>query len=124
MIGTKGSKMLELTARYADQWNGWGFWFDNDPAKLADLCDTVDAACHAAGRDPDTLLRTATLLVDMPGYGHDPGRGRVSGSLEEIAAVIRATRDQGIHHIQVLLDPNTVESISAFAPVLDMVEQH
>ena len=123
MLGTMGDKMLELTAHYADQWNGWGQWFDNQPEKLAGLLDKVDAACRAAGRDPATLERTATLLLNLPGHEPDPDHARLDGSMEEFAAAIGACRDLGIAHVQVLLHPNTVESITVFAQVLEMIEQ-
>lgn len=122
MLGTMGDKMLELTARYADQWNGWGQWFENQPEKLAGLLDKVDAACRAAGRDPATLERTATLLVNLPGHEPDTQFNRLGGSLDDMAAAIRACLDLGVAHVQILLHPNTVEAISAFAPVLEMID--
>ncbi len=50
MIAATGDRMLDLTARYADLWNGWVV-----PGRNAELLGRLDAACVAAGRDPATL---------------------------------------------------------------------
>jgi hypothetical protein len=40
-----------------------------------------------------------------------------------MAAVLRAYAAEGIGHVQLVLDPITLESIRAFAPVLDLLER-
>jgi len=74
--------------------------------------------------------RTVAVQVRLPG-----GRGRVQGgsaeptfsplegSPDEIAAVLRAYAAEGIGHVQLVLDPITLESIGAFAPVLDRLDR-
>jgi alkanesulfonate monooxygenase SsuD/methylene tetrahydromethanopterin reductase-like flavin-dependent oxidoreductase (luciferase family) len=124
MLGTRGEKMLRLTARYADQWNAWLAMTDSSPDRVPPLNAAVDAACADVGRDPATLERTISIMVDVAGGAAIPasmGRGvatPVRGTPAEIAATIRAFAAQRITHLQLYLLPNTVETIQAFAPVL------
>jgi probable F420-dependent oxidoreductase len=125
MVGTRGPRMMRLTARYADIWNG--AWPSRAELILPHL-DAVDDACRAVGLDPATLSRTAGVMIDLPGAyphrGHDwvtRLRARVqplTGTPEEIAAELRRFAAAGISHIQLWLDPLTVESIESFEPVL------
>ena len=128
LVGTAGPRMLRLTARHADAWNAE---FVNDPAELGPRRDAVDAACRAEGRDPATLGRTASVMVDLPGHGRpgdnwvaDARAGRAAtGSPAELAAWLRAYAAAGIGHVQVWLDPNTVAGVESFAPVLALLDR-
>src|SRR5215207_1233988 len=44
MFGTTGPRMLDLTARYADQWNVWFSETNNELGQLRSLLTRVDAA--------------------------------------------------------------------------------
>ena len=127
MLGTTGPKMLRLTARYADQWNVWLAGRRSDPAEVPPLRAAVDAACQTEGRDPRTLERTVSIMVDMEGRRAIPASMNpdtavpVTGSPEEIAAAIRAFAAEGITHLQLYLLPNTLETLRAFAPVLRLL---
>ncbi|CAN5793734.1 LLM class F420-dependent oxidoreductase [soil metagenome] len=130
LIGTKRPRMLELCARYADIWNAeWYASADPIPALRQD----VDAACNRVGREPASLERTLGLLIDAPGtlsrstgVYSDADRLRITppanGSAEELAIIRRNVAAEGISHVQVWLEPNTVEGIHAFAPVLDLLD--
>ena len=115
--------MLALTAPHVDQWNGWLAFGNNHPSELPPLRAKVDAACQAAGRDPATLARTATVLVDLPSRVRQAGTKpeRISGSPAEIAAQMRAFAAEGIGHIQVWPNPNTLAGIDELAEVLALV---
>jgi alkanesulfonate monooxygenase SsuD/methylene tetrahydromethanopterin reductase-like flavin-dependent oxidoreductase (luciferase family) len=127
MIGTKGERMLRLTARYADLWNGWIAYGKNAPAEVPPLRAAVDAACHEVGRDPATLGRTLTVLVDYVGTPDLPVRlirpdsapEPLAGTPAEIAAALQAFTAEGISHIQVVIQPNNLAGIEAFAPVIE-----
>ncbi len=125
MIGSNGPRMLRATVPYVDSWNSWFADTGNRPAGVAALRDLVDAACRDVGRDPAALERTVAVLVELPG-----GAGRLqgayskeapeplSGSPAEMADVLRGYAAEGISHVQLVLDPITVGSIRALAPVL------
>ncbi len=135
MIGSKGPRMLRITAPYVDAWNSdW----TSSPAAIPPLRAAVDATCRDVGRDPATLERTAGVLIDLP--SRDPNRsGRASvsgatepttkpdppatGSPEELAELLRGYAREGITHAQIWLDPSTVAGIEAFAPVLDLLDR-
>ncbi|HYI13759.1 MAG TPA: LLM class flavin-dependent oxidoreductase [Thermomicrobiales bacterium] len=127
LLGTVGERMLGLTAQYADMWNAYFTHTKNQPELVAPLSAKVDAACHTAGRDPATLGRTAGVYVQMPGTAPESTPPHweftpLGGSNEEIAANLRTYADQGVSHLILWLEPNTLESIEAFAPVLEMLD--
>ncbi len=58
LVGTGGSRMLRLTARWADEWNTWG-----DPDEVGRRTQRFLAACDAEGRDPSTIRRSAQANI-------------------------------------------------------------
>jgi alkanesulfonate monooxygenase SsuD/methylene tetrahydromethanopterin reductase-like flavin-dependent oxidoreductase (luciferase family) len=130
MVGSIGERMLSITAPHVDAWNAWYDWFGNTPDGIRPLNDAVDAAARSAQRDPKEISRTAAILVQLPG-----GTGRIQGerprnpappligSPEEIAMSLRACAAAGIAHVQLVLDPITVGSIEALAPVLEILDR-
>jgi len=130
MIGSEGPRMLRIALPYVQQWNAWYAWFGNDPARLGPLLQKVDDACREVGRDPKTLEKTCAVLVAVSGakgrLAGDPtdrNSKALSGSPEEMAAVLRQFADAGIAHIQVILDPNTLAAIEEFAPALEILDR-
>ncbi len=129
LIGSIGARMLGLAARFADLWNAYFTHTKNRATGVAPLRAEVDAACRAAGRDPATLGRTAAVFVDMaPGRRGGPPLPEhwqfplLAGPPEALAAELRAYARAGISHVQLWLEPNTVESLEAFAPVLEILD--
>ena len=130
MVGSSGARMLAITIPYVDAWNAWFDSFDNSPAGLPALRERVDAACRDAGRDPGDVARTVALQVRLLG-----GRGRIAGgagrlpirpvegSPEEIADVLRGFAAEGITHVQLVVDPITLASLDALAPVLEALDR-
>lgn len=125
MIASTSPKMLDLTARYADLWNGW---MTHDPAQAEQpqaLLDKLDQACADVSRDPLSLPRVGMLMVSSMGKVDPPAgpRGPVSGSVEEIAEAMRAYARAGVGHLAVANDPETMAGIEALAPVLEMLDR-
>ena len=130
MIGSTGPRMLRATMGRADSWNAWYNDTGNQPAGVAPLRERVDAACLEVGRDPGEIERTVAVLVRLPGGSGrlqgDAAQGRippVSGDPSELAAALRAFTGEGIAHVQLVLDPITLDSIRAVAPVLAALER-
>lgn len=125
MVGSGSPRMLDITIPYVQSWNAWYAWFDNRPENLAPWMQKVDEACVRAGRDPQSVERTCAVLVGLSG-----GKGRsvmskedapapaLTGSTAELADALRRYAAAGISHVQLVMDPITVESIAEFAPVL------
>jgi probable F420-dependent oxidoreductase len=124
IVGTTGPRMLELTARYADSWNVWFSGFNNNLDDLVEILKKVSAACEAVGRDPASLERSAAIKVEVGPHSPSPmSTEPISGTPEEIAATLRKYADAGISHLQVWVEPTTLEGIAAFGPVLRALDQ-
>jgi probable F420-dependent oxidoreductase len=129
MVGTTGPRMLRLAAALADAWNAWFTWFGNRPEGIAKLRAAVDAACADVGRDPATLERTVAVLVQVRN-GEPARRGGpeekappITGPPDEVAGVLRAFAAEGIAHVQLVVDPITVDSIERLGEVLDHLDR-
>ncbi|MDH4143292.1 MAG: LLM class flavin-dependent oxidoreductase [Chloroflexota bacterium] len=130
MIGSKGPRMLRISLPHADAWNVW--WADtgNAPAGVPPLRELVDDVARAVGRDPREIERTVAVLVRLAGgHGRIEGSGLsetirpLEGSPQTQADVLRAYAREGIDHVQLVMDPITLESVAAFAPVLDLLDR-
>jgi alkanesulfonate monooxygenase SsuD/methylene tetrahydromethanopterin reductase-like flavin-dependent oxidoreductase (luciferase family) len=132
MIGSNGPRMLRIAVPHVESWNSWFADIGNRPAGVPALRALVDEACRDVGRDPAELERTVAVFVRLP-----EGRGRIQGvykrdpdptaplegSPAEMAEVLRGFAAEGIHHVQLVLDPITTESIRALRPVLDELDR-
>jgi alkanesulfonate monooxygenase SsuD/methylene tetrahydromethanopterin reductase-like flavin-dependent oxidoreductase (luciferase family) len=124
LIGALGSgpRMMRLVAQHADRWNGWLVFGENRPDVVPPLREAVDAACVAHGRDPATLARSVAVGVALLGR-EDAEDAPIRGEPEEIAATLCAFAREGITEMQLLLAPNTLAGIEAFAPVLELLDR-
>lgn len=127
-LGT-GPRMMKLMARHADVWNAWLTWGESSPLAVPPLRDLVDAACQDVDRDPATLGRTVTILVEVPDCSANvvltspTGSGEpLRGSAAEIAEAFRGFAREGIDHLQLVLAPNSRAGIEAMAPVLEALD--
>jgi alkanesulfonate monooxygenase SsuD/methylene tetrahydromethanopterin reductase-like flavin-dependent oxidoreductase (luciferase family) len=132
MIGAKPDRprALRLTAQYADYWNAFGV---NRAEAVAPMRHAVDGACRKAGRDPKTLQRTITTVVELPDCKRDvpatawtktiSSMGPVTGTPDEIAQSLRAIAREGIDHVQIWLEPFSMPAIDVFARVLDRLDR-
>jgi alkanesulfonate monooxygenase SsuD/methylene tetrahydromethanopterin reductase-like flavin-dependent oxidoreductase (luciferase family) len=125
MIGSNGPRMLRATVAHVQSWNSWFTDTVNRPAGIPGLRALVDDACRDVGRDPATLERTVAVMVRLAGgAGRLQGTSRkdeapaLEGSPAEMADVFRAFAAEGISHVQLVVDPITVDSIRALASVL------
>jgi probable F420-dependent oxidoreductase len=124
MIGTFGKKMMRVAAEYADIWNAdWSRGF----SEIQEADEELTQACEEVGRDPETLERTACLMVDIEGA---TGRGssnperNVPGtpmSADEIVQVVGEYHEHGYRHLIIWIDPNSPDGIERFAPVLEQL---
>ncbi|MFN2418601.1 MAG: LLM class flavin-dependent oxidoreductase [Candidatus Limnocylindria bacterium] len=127
MIGSIGERMLRIALPHVSSWNAWSAWFGNSLEGYLPMCDRVDAACVEAGRDPTEVERTLALLVAFSGA---VGRGSavseapfepIDGAAESLVPTLRGFAAAGVGHVQLVLDPITVESIAALEPTLSVL---
>ena len=130
MVGSIGRRMLQITLPHVDAWNAWHAWFGNSVEGYLPLRDRVDAACRSAGRDPADVERTLALLVGFTGALGRPSRDvsepesqPISGDDPAVlAATLREFAAAGVSHVQLVLDPITVDSIAALEPMLAVID--
>ena len=124
MVGSMGERMLGITLPHVAAWNAWGPWFGNSVTGYRTLHAKVDEACRAAGREPAEVERTVALVVALPGA---LGRGSsvseeafepIPGDAATLAPTLRSFADAGVSHVQLVLDPITIDSIAALEPTL------
>ena len=125
MIAAGGPKMLGLVAEYGDAWNWWTWdeTVDEATERLSPIIASLDRACEAIGRDPSTLRRTLDLY-SVVAPGTDPGEAMekpVGGSVDAIAASIRAFGALGFDEVRCDLTDKTTGAIEAMAPVVEAI---
>ena len=129
MVGSQGPRVLRATLPHVDMWNAWHAWYGNNPAGLRTMLATVDSICTEVGRDPRDVSRTVAIMVQAPGgrgriYGdtEHEGSAAITGSPDEIAENLRAFALPGLDHVQLVVDPITVESIEWLGATLDSLD--
>lgn len=114
LIGSNGKRVLKTVAQYADAWNS--DWVD-DPTRMAELIANVDAACEAAGRSPETIVKTGSarfaMTEDVPEQ-----EGMVRGSVDEMVDRLATFRELGLRHFVCGIEPRTTSVIEAFGEVI------
>jgi alkanesulfonate monooxygenase SsuD/methylene tetrahydromethanopterin reductase-like flavin-dependent oxidoreductase (luciferase family) len=128
LIGSSGPRMLRITMPWAQAWNAWYETYGNRPEGIAAQRAIVDGVCREVGRDPAEVERTVAAFVRLPGAtrARDAGRAGtppIEGAPEDIAAVLRALADEGIAHVQLVIDPVTPAGIESLGPVLQELDQ-
>jgi alkanesulfonate monooxygenase SsuD/methylene tetrahydromethanopterin reductase-like flavin-dependent oxidoreductase (luciferase family) len=129
MVGAlgKGSRMLRLTAQYADIWNGLPDASETDRITgYAQMRERIDRACEEAGRDPATLERTMVDVVNplnRPEYAVTARGPAISGSPAAIAETLSRYAEAGLSHVMLYPLPVSVAAVEALAPVLEMLGQ-
>ena len=124
MVGSIGERMLGITLPHVAAWNAWGPWFGNTVDGYRELHATIDGHCRRVGRDPSSVERTVALIVALPGA---LGRGSsvsgerfapLDGHPQSLAPALRSFAEAGVGHVQLVLDPITIDSIAALEPTL------
>ncbi len=122
LIGVKGPRMLRLAATYADLWNAEGPL--RRPEEIIPLRVAGDV-----GRDPSTLGRSASVVVNLP-MVQGPGRQGAPAqsarpepmSPKKVAGLLRGYAREGLGHIQLWLSPSTIAGLEWFAAVLGLLD--
>ncbi|MGK5685468.1 LLM class flavin-dependent oxidoreductase [Actinoplanes sp. URMC 104] len=130
MLGSVGPRMLRLGLPHVDSWNIWWADYGNTPQGFAAVRERVEQAAAAAGRAPGEVAATAAVLVRLPGgagrassYAQTVEAGPVEGTPADIAGHIAAMAGAGAAHVQLVVDPITVESIEWLGEVLAVLDQ-
>ena len=110
LVGSEGSRMLKLTAQYADLWNTG---YMGQPETMVSRLAKIEAACREIGRDPATIGITALiglwfpdLQAKKPSFFDNP----LTGTVQEIAAAMRGYAQLGVQHVMFQCEPYTREA--------------
>jgi probable F420-dependent oxidoreductase len=122
MIGSIGPEMLKITLPHVVYWNAWYDYFGNDPAKVPSLLASIDAACAEAGRNPGEVEKTIALLLSFgfPGVRRDLPDNPIGSSREAMAEALKQVEEAGVDHLQLVLEPITLDTIAAAADVVTL----
>jgi probable F420-dependent oxidoreductase len=108
-IGSKGERMLRLTARHADAWHSNASGFDETVA----LSKALDAACRNAGREPASIRRSLSVRFTTPDETLKSAKAAVDAGFTELLVMI------GGGAIAAASDPrNRAEEAAALLPRL------
>ena len=125
MIGSIGERMLSITLPHVDSWNMWWSQYGNTAAGFATEKARVDSKLEAIGRAPGEVEATAAVHVRLDG-----GAGRQMGDLVEhpiepltgtpleLSDQLREWETAGAAHVQLCVDPITLDSIEWLGDVL------
>jgi alkanesulfonate monooxygenase SsuD/methylene tetrahydromethanopterin reductase-like flavin-dependent oxidoreductase (luciferase family) len=138
-IGASGPRMLRLVARYADNFDAD---YQTGPPPVLERLAGLEAACRDVGRDPRTIGRMAATRVALAGgstsgFQVGPAKDGIAhfdfagvrfparlGSVEEVAAHLRAFEEIGIEHLTVnVVDPPGVRGLERFAAVIETLRR-
>ncbi|MCC6629323.1 MAG: LLM class flavin-dependent oxidoreductase [Chloroflexi bacterium] len=131
VVGARGARMLQATARLADGWNAWLAFAPDQLASLPVTMGEVDVACLAVGRDPGTLTRSVTICLDPLGdqsFAFRPVRPEIApvpivGTPAALAQTLRGLAAAGIDEVQVYLPTCTLAAVAAFGAVLANLDE-
>jgi alkanesulfonate monooxygenase SsuD/methylene tetrahydromethanopterin reductase-like flavin-dependent oxidoreductase (luciferase family) len=130
MLGSTRPRMMRIGLPHVDAWNVWWSDYGNTPGGFAAVRDRVDEAAVQAGRLPGAVTPTAAVLVSLPGatgrlMGEvDHGSVRpVQGTPADISGHLDAMASAGAGHLQLVVDPITVDSIERLGDVLAMLDR-
>jgi alkanesulfonate monooxygenase SsuD/methylene tetrahydromethanopterin reductase-like flavin-dependent oxidoreductase (luciferase family) len=117
MLGSISPRMLRIGLPHVQAWNVWWSDYGNNVEGFGAVRRRVEEAAEQAGRAPGEVEATAAVFVHLPG-----GVGRLMGEpyddrtpdpvlVSDLPLHLRAMTEAGAAHVQLVLDPITVESI-------------
>jgi probable F420-dependent oxidoreductase len=113
LIAGNRPRMMRLVARHADSWNT--AWFGMPDDRLRERLRDLDSAMDAEGRHRSDLKRSVGLLVRDPDQPGEEDEDWFSGSVEDVAELLKAHEQLGLAHAVVILEPRTPQSVRRLA---------
>jgi alkanesulfonate monooxygenase SsuD/methylene tetrahydromethanopterin reductase-like flavin-dependent oxidoreductase (luciferase family) len=100
LIASHQPRMMEITARFADQWNG--AWF-GDVQTYNDRVALLNAACGRVGRDPKSIVKTAGVAINFQDSvptddSYDP-KTVIAGPVEHVAEKLAEYAQADCQHL-------------------------
>ncbi len=123
VLAAHGPKMMELAARFADEWNGYDHESTGDALAPYELMlARLSEACSAVGRDPGELRRSLDIVL---GVGDVDAKMGFDGPITEIAERILRLGELGIDEVRCYISSgSSTESISSLQSLVEAVHRH
>ncbi len=115
LIAGKQPRMMELVARYADQWNAAWYGRPEEADELRDRLNRLHTALETVGRRAETLTPTAGIFVAFDDAADDTPERAIRGSASEIATALASYAELGISHLIAHVFPRSVDSVRRLA---------
>jgi probable F420-dependent oxidoreductase len=104
LVGTKGSRMMRITARHASEWNSWA------TPDLVDKVQRLAEACEQTGRDPATMSTSVNAFIELG--AREPTRSRsIAGSPQQVLDQLGQLAEHGFDEF-ILPDWNLGSSLA------------
>jgi probable F420-dependent oxidoreductase len=123
MVGAHQPRMLRLAAQYADLYNTC---YMTIPRSTTIPLRRLRKACKDTGRDLATLPYTFLISLSYPdllGWRVPEKRGTLSGSIEELAAILAEYAALGAAHLMFHVNPSTPEAYARLAEAAALYRQ-
>jgi alkanesulfonate monooxygenase SsuD/methylene tetrahydromethanopterin reductase-like flavin-dependent oxidoreductase (luciferase family) len=124
MLAGHGPRNIGLAVKYGDIWSAFATE-SSLPEAFSDMMETVNETCEEQGRDPSTLGRSVGVFVEPTDahIGEDLGFGApLTGSSQEIATQVRRFAEMGFTMLELVVLPNTDESVERMGEVLQILD--
>jgi probable F420-dependent oxidoreductase len=115
LVAARRPRMLDLTAKWADQWNTAWFGQVNDTVKSR--LDEMKAAVAKADRPADAVALTVGITVtdpDQPAVA-EPEANTLAGTVEDLAQSFKDYESLGVTHLIAATEPTTPRSVQRLA---------
>ena len=116
LVGTRGPRMLRITARHANEWNTWG-----TPTEAAQRRAALVEACDQVGRDASTIWTSVNVLVGLDEGAPPRGRAALCGSAQQLVDQLGQYAQLGFDEF-VMPDWNLGPDNSARAEILARIK--
>ncbi|TWD80843.1 luciferase-like monooxygenase [Kribbella amoyensis] len=115
LVASRQPRMLDLTAQWADAWNT--AWFGAVDERVQSRLRDLGSAVSRSGRPDDAIARTVGIVVRDPDQpaGPDAEPNALTGSVEDVARVIKDYEALGVDHLIAVLEPMTPRSVERLA---------
>jgi FMNH2-dependent dimethyl sulfone monooxygenase len=112
LVAALRPRMLELTAKWADQWNT--AWFGPVDDKLKGRIESMQAAQTAADRTVELTVGITVTDPDQPPVA-EPEPNTLNGTVEDLAQSFKEYEALGVTHLIAGTEPMTPRSTERLA---------
>jgi alkanesulfonate monooxygenase SsuD/methylene tetrahydromethanopterin reductase-like flavin-dependent oxidoreductase (luciferase family) len=110
VVAAQRPKTMQLAARFADEWNGFGDAVPQTVDGFRPLVEQLARACESVQRDPATLRRSLYLVLDASSVVAGAERSDlapylVHGSLDQVAEQLLGFAQLGIDEVWCSFSP-------------------